>query len=255
MEASNLNRQVLYRSSDIGRPKAVAAAAHLRAINPHIRVSAEQLRVEAPADLLPLLKGCDLFVLGADQPHEIMLWANDVAEAIGTPWMENSYSGPRCAIALFVPGRTPCLRCLQHELVGRERRRGVFEGANLFPVDTSNSVIAPTAGIAGHYGALRALYFLTGLRPGGGRGSDPDRTSGSRRTSAWSGRSSGRGVPRVAADAHRVAPGHPGDRGLRRPAAPEVACARRGEASPMSSPPRTPPDLGDTLGGPRRVVA
>lgn len=165
VETSNLNRQILYRSSDVGHPKARAAAAHLRAINPTIRVTSVEKRVRVPSELRPLVRGCDLFVLGADQPHEIMLWANDAAVAEGTAWMENSYSGPRCAVALFVPGRTPCLRCLQHELVVRERRRGVFEGENLFPIDTSNAVIAPTAGIAGHYGALRALYFLAGLRP------------------------------------------------------------------------------------------
>jgi molybdopterin/thiamine biosynthesis adenylyltransferase len=164
VEASNLNRQLLYRSGDIGRPKAEAAAGHLKAINPHVRVEYEKLRVDAPSDLTPLMRDCDLFVLGADQPHEIMLWANDAAVSEGTPWLENSYSGPRCAIALFIPGRTPCLRCLQHDLVVRERRRGVFEGENLFRSDESNAVVAPTAGIAGHYGALRALYFLSGLR-------------------------------------------------------------------------------------------
>jgi molybdopterin-synthase adenylyltransferase len=165
VETSNLNRQVLYRSCDVGRAKVDAAAEHLRSINPHVRVTAEQLEVERPDDLPRLLDGCDLFVLGADRPHEILHWTNDAAISKGTPWLENSYAGPRCAIALFVPGRTPCLRCLEHHLANRQRAEGTFEGANLFPESTANPVIAPTAGIAGHYGALRALYFLAGLRP------------------------------------------------------------------------------------------
>ncbi|MCI4344890.1 MAG: ThiF family adenylyltransferase [Thermoplasmata archaeon] len=164
VETSNLNRQLLYRSADVGRPKVDVAAEHLRALNPHLRVTAERRQVEAPGDLPPLLQDCDLFVLGADRPHEILLWTNDAAVASRTPWLENSYSGPRCAIALFVPGRTPCLRCLQHQLASRQRAQGTLDGANLFPEATDNAVIAPTAGIAGHYGALRALYFLTGLR-------------------------------------------------------------------------------------------
>jgi molybdopterin/thiamine biosynthesis adenylyltransferase len=165
VETSNLNRQILYRSSDVGRWKVDAASEALRAIDPQLRVTKRRLTVTSPKDLLPLLGGCDLFVLGADRPHEILLWTNDAAMERGTPWLDNSYSGPRCAIALFVPGRTPCLRCLQHELVRRQKTEHVFEGSGLFPETDANPVIAPTAGIAGHYGALRALYFLTGLRP------------------------------------------------------------------------------------------
>jgi molybdopterin-synthase adenylyltransferase len=164
VETSNLNRQLLYRSEDVGRPKVEVAAERLQALNPHLRVTAERRQVDAPSDLPALLRDCDLFVLGADRPHEILLWTNDAAVEGGVPWLENSYSGPRCAIALFVPGRTPCLRCLQHQLASRQRAEGTLDGANLFPAATDNAVIAPTAGIAGHYGALRALYFLTGLR-------------------------------------------------------------------------------------------
>jgi molybdopterin/thiamine biosynthesis adenylyltransferase len=165
VEPSNLNRQILYRTRDVGRWKVDAAAEHLRDLNPHLRVRKRRQLVRSPRDLRPLLKGCDLFVLGADRPHEILHWTNDAAVAQGTPWLDNSYSGPRCAIALFVPGRTPCLRCLQHQLEGKQRSQNVFVGTSLFPESAGNAVIAPTAGMAGHYGALRALYFLSGLRP------------------------------------------------------------------------------------------
>ncbi|HEV8050518.1 MAG TPA: ThiF family adenylyltransferase [Thermoplasmata archaeon] len=165
VELSNLNRQILYRSGDVGRWKVDAAADHLKAINPHLKVTKQRRFVRSPRELGPLLDGCDLFILGADRPHEILLWANDAAVARGTPWLDNSYSGPRCAIALFVPGRTPCLRCLQHELERRQRAEKVFVGQALFPEPAGNAVIAPTAGIAGHLGALRSLYFLAGLRP------------------------------------------------------------------------------------------
>jgi molybdopterin/thiamine biosynthesis adenylyltransferase len=165
VETSNLNRQVLYQTGDVGRWKVDAAADRLRAINPNLRVTRRRLFVRSQRELAPLLADCDLFVLGADRPHEILLWANDAAVAQGTSWLDNSYSGPRCSIALFVPGRTPCLRCLQHHLEGRARAEKVFVGSSLFPEPAANAVIAPTAGIAGHYGALRALYFLTGLRP------------------------------------------------------------------------------------------
>jgi molybdopterin-synthase adenylyltransferase len=163
VERSNLNRQLLYTTRDIGRLKVDAARDRLRALNPEIEVRAARCHVRGPSDLPPLLRGADLFVLGADQPHEILSWTNAAALQTGTPWLDNSYAGPRCAIALFVPGRTPCLRCLQHHLEGRLRRGGAFSGEELFPPTTANAVIAPTAGVAGHLGALQAMYFLTGL--------------------------------------------------------------------------------------------
>ena len=163
VERSNLNRQLLYTTRDIGRFKVDAAKARLRALNPEIEIVGRRRRVRSAADLPPLLEDTDLFVLGADQPHEILAWTNEAALRVGTPWLDNSYAGPRCAIALFVPGRTPCLRCLQHHLEGRLRRQKAFQGADLFPPAAANAVIAPTAGIAGHLGALQALYFLTGL--------------------------------------------------------------------------------------------
>ena len=163
VETSNLNRQLLYGSRDVGRLKVEAAAERLRDLNPHVTVVPEVQRAEGPADMPALVRGCDLFVLGADQPHEILHWANDAAVSEGVPWLENSYSGPRCAIALFVPGRTPCLRCLEHHLEERLRARGLAEGTELFSSTSVNPVLAPTAGVAGHFGALQALYFLTGL--------------------------------------------------------------------------------------------
>ncbi|MCI4360996.1 MAG: ThiF family adenylyltransferase, partial [Thermoplasmata archaeon] len=163
VEHSNLNRQLLYTTRDVGRLKTTAARERLRALNPEIEIVAERCRVRGPSDLRPLIEGCDLFVLGADQPHAILRWTNEAALRAGTPWLDNSYAGPRCAIALFVPGRTPCLECLQHHLNSRLRRRRAFEGTELFPPASANATIAPTAAIAGHLGALQALYFLTGL--------------------------------------------------------------------------------------------
>ena len=163
VELSNLNRQLLFGSHDVGRLKVEVAAERLRELNPHVDVVAEAARVESAADMPGLIRGCDLFLLGADQPHEILLWTNDAAYSERVPWLENSYNGLRCAIALFVPGRTPCLRCFQHHLEEGLRAKGFAEGTELFSSSPANPVLASTAGVAGHFGALQAMYFLTGL--------------------------------------------------------------------------------------------
>ncbi|WP_345641561.1 ThiF family adenylyltransferase [Streptomyces siamensis] len=57
VELSNLNRQPLFRESDIGRPKVEAAVAALRAVNSDVTVTGERREVRGPEDLADLVAG------------------------------------------------------------------------------------------------------------------------------------------------------------------------------------------------------
>ncbi|MFF1765049.1 HesA/MoeB/ThiF family protein [Streptomyces sp. NPDC058249] len=57
VELSNLNRQPLYRESDLGRPKVDAAVATLRALNSDVTVTGERREVRGPEDLAELVGG------------------------------------------------------------------------------------------------------------------------------------------------------------------------------------------------------
>ncbi|MCX5259195.1 ThiF family adenylyltransferase [Streptomyces canus] len=57
VELSNLNRQPLYRESDLGRPKVEAAVATLRALNSDVTVTGERREVARPEDLAELVAG------------------------------------------------------------------------------------------------------------------------------------------------------------------------------------------------------
>ena len=83
VDVTNLHRQVLFTAEDVGTPKAVAAAAHLAAQNPEVRVTAVVGTV-SPAGALEQLAGHDLVLDGTDNfPTRYM--ASDACEILDIP--------------------------------------------------------------------------------------------------------------------------------------------------------------------------
>lgn len=117
VELSNLNRQILYRERDIGRPKVDAALESLSALNSDVEITGARRRIDGPDDLEALLGpgprggGPDLLVLSADHPPEIRHWANRACLRTGTPWIEGGYRGPYVTVGVFAPGRGACFEC------------------------------------------------------------------------------------------------------------------------------------------------
>lgn len=79
VEESNLNRQVLFDASTLGKSKAVAAAQRLQVLNPACNIQPYQYMVRTQLELAQLLEKVgqpDYLVLSADQPVELVLWAS-----------------------------------------------------------------------------------------------------------------------------------------------------------------------------------
>jgi len=171
VELSNLNRQLLYREADIGRPKAEAATAALRALNSDVTVTGEQREVRCQNDLADLvLEGAgryDVLVLGADRPPEIRRWANRVCLALGTPWVEGGYRGPLVTAGVHVPGEGPCWECQRAgEVERRDLRLGPGQSEEAAsPRMPWNPASAVTAALSGTLVAHAALALLTGVPP------------------------------------------------------------------------------------------
>lgn len=117
VERSNLNRQVIYSASDLGRPKVIAACDFARRHGAgDMRLQAYQRAISAPTDL-----GClddaplDLLVGAADLPKGVIEQTlADYAASRRVAWMSaasgisTAHWGP-----LIAPGRSPCWRCFQ----------------------------------------------------------------------------------------------------------------------------------------------
>ncbi len=112
VETSNLQRQVLYTDADARQrePKATAAAAHLRAVDPGVCVRPHLVDLHA-GNVLSLVDGIDLVVDGTDN-LETRYLLNDVCVQRGLPWVYGGVIGTHGICMAVVPGVGPCLRCL-----------------------------------------------------------------------------------------------------------------------------------------------
>lgn len=112
VEASNLQRQSLFDEQDAldMLPKAVAAERKLKAINSSIQV--EGIVTDVTADNIHgLMENVDIVMDGTDNFSTRYL-LNDVAFQYGVPYIYGGVVSSRGMGAMFIPGETPCLRCL-----------------------------------------------------------------------------------------------------------------------------------------------
>ncbi|TDE60464.1 dinucleotide-utilizing protein [Nonomuraea mesophila] len=166
VELSNLNRQIIYTESDIGRSKVEVAVEQLRARNSAVAVSGERRSVNGPDDLKQIAGGFDVLVLSADRPDEIRYWANEACLATGTPWVHGGYHGPQVSCGVFLPGTGPCYACVQRRQTERRAGRDVVAewepGKSTDPVNAANAV---SAMVSGGLLAHLALSVITGAPP------------------------------------------------------------------------------------------
>lgn len=111
VDLSNIHRQVLYGTSDVGRLKAESAAEKLQKINPDIAVAIHQERFTS-GNALKLIEAYDVVVDGSDNPETKFL-LNDAAFFAGKPYVFGGAVGFGGQASVFFPKRGgPCLRCM-----------------------------------------------------------------------------------------------------------------------------------------------
>jgi hypothetical protein len=162
VEASNLNRSILYSEADIGRPKVLAAADAARRFAPRTRVVPFDVLVTGPDVLAPLVDGVDVVVGTADTPPtHIRLWVAAAARRAGVP----SVQGGGLRVGPFALPDASCAGCDIAHLLDRDPRyRTVVESQRTLPKPPSSAlpqVGAITAGVL----AFDLLRYLAGYGP------------------------------------------------------------------------------------------
>jgi adenylyltransferase/sulfurtransferase len=110
VDPSNLHRQLLHRSSDVGSAKADSAQHTLATINPHVRVDAIGARVSRE-NALDLVAAYDVVIDGTDNfPTRYLL--NDACVMTGRPLVYGSVDRFAGQVSVFATETGPCYRCL-----------------------------------------------------------------------------------------------------------------------------------------------
>jgi adenylyltransferase/sulfurtransferase len=113
VDTTNLQRQVLFGTSDVGRPKTEAAAERLRNLNPDIRIDTFETQLTS-ANALELFKDYDIIVDGTDNfPTRYLV--NDACVITGKPNVYGSIFRFEGQITVFGYPGGPCYRCLYPE--------------------------------------------------------------------------------------------------------------------------------------------
>jgi sulfur-carrier protein adenylyltransferase/sulfurtransferase len=110
VELSNLQRQVLFDSGAIAKPKAEAGRERLASLNPEIRVVAHALELKA-ANVRAVFENYDLVIDGTDRLSTRYL-INDACVILGLPLVSAAIHRFEGQVMTYVPGRGPCYRCV-----------------------------------------------------------------------------------------------------------------------------------------------
>ncbi|MFX0168746.1 MAG: ThiF family adenylyltransferase [Candidatus Hodarchaeota archaeon] len=110
VDASNLQRQFLYREKDIGKPKTALATRRLQPLNPEVTIEPRQEQL-AEETVDELIRGMDIIVDGLDRfgPRYII---NRACVRQGIPYAFAGALGAVGNLTTILPGKTPCLECI-----------------------------------------------------------------------------------------------------------------------------------------------
>lgn len=113
VDESNLQRQIIHSTHDVGRPKLESAKERLLAINPHIHVETYETRLTS-ANALELFADYDVIVDGTDNfPTRYLV--NDACVLLGKPNVYGSIFRFEGQASVFYAPEGPCYRCLYPE--------------------------------------------------------------------------------------------------------------------------------------------
>jgi molybdopterin/thiamine biosynthesis adenylyltransferase len=147
---SNLQRQVIHHTPDVGRLKVESAAEKIRAMNPDVRLILHPERLVA-ANAVGIVRRYD-FVVDATDSFQSKFLVNDACVLAGVPFSHGGVLRFQGQALTVIPGRSACIRC-------------VFEApppADAFLSCSQEGILGAVPGMLGTLQAAETLKYFTG---------------------------------------------------------------------------------------------
>jgi molybdopterin/thiamine biosynthesis adenylyltransferase/rhodanese-related sulfurtransferase len=154
VDETNLQRQVIHGTRDVGRPKIDSAADRIADLNPHVRVIRHDTRLTS-RNALEIMAGYDVVVDGTDNfPTRYLV--NDACVLLGKPNVYGSIFRFEGQLSVFWAKEGPCYRCLFREP----------PPPGLVPSCAEGGVLGVLPGIIGTLQALETVKLILGVGDG-----------------------------------------------------------------------------------------
>ena len=150
IELSNLQRQILFATNEVGAGKACTARARLLALNPAVQVVAHAEKLTA-GNAAALVADYDVVLDGTDRLATRYL-INDACVLLARPLVSAAIHRFEGQAMTYLPGRSPCYRCLYPE-----------SPEDLIPNCATAGVLGVLPGVMGSIQATEALKILLGI--------------------------------------------------------------------------------------------
>ena len=151
VDVTNLQRQVLHGTKDVGRPKVESARDRLHDLNPHVSVDAVATRV-SPGNVLALVRDHDLVLDGSDSFSTRYL-VNDACVLAGRPNVHASIFRFEGQATVLSTAGGPCYRCIFPSP----------PGPGEVPSCSEAGVLGVLPGLLGTIQATEAIKLVTGI--------------------------------------------------------------------------------------------
>lgn len=150
VDLSNLQRQVIHTTADVGKPKVESAAETMKAINPDVEVVTYHEFISS-ANIMDIIKDYDFVLDGTDNfPAKFLI--NDACVMADKPFSHAGILRFKGQLMTVIPHKSPCYRCVFKTMPPKDA----------IPTCKQAGVIGAMAGVIGSLQALEAIKFLTG---------------------------------------------------------------------------------------------
>jgi adenylyltransferase/sulfurtransferase len=151
VDISNLHRQLLHGTKDVGRPKVASARERLHDVNPHTTVEPHEVALTS-SNALELVRAYDIVVDASDNFPTRYL-ANDACVLSGIPNVYGSVERFEGQVAVFATDDGPCYRCLFREP----------PPPGMVPTCAEAGVFGVMPGLIGMIQATEVIKLITGV--------------------------------------------------------------------------------------------